>query len=67
MGEKGDVLASFALAEGGSDKRDAKEKLFEVRRSNGVCWRERGERWKGASSVHDVDGVLCVGEIARCS
>lgn len=47
MGEDGDELVSFALASGGSDKRDAEKKLFEVSEGSGVKRRGEEDRRRG--------------------
>lgn len=61
MDEKGDELFRFALAEGGSGRRDKKKKLFEVVRGKwGLEKRWRGERGNGSGAVKEVDSVLCV-------
>lgn len=42
VGEKGDELLDFALAEGGSVRRDAEEELFEGGRKAGSGEEEKG-------------------------
>lgn len=58
--EKGDRFVGFALAEGESAKRDAKETLFEVREGSWAWKRGVEKGWKQTSAVGDVAGVLCV-------
>lgn len=57
VSEERDELVRSALAEAGSDIRNAKYESLEV---SGIWRRGRREEWKGASAVDDDDGFLRV-------
>lgn len=55
-----DECVGFALAKGWSDTRALKERLFEVGEGSQLWRGGQREKWKGASAVDDVNGILCV-------
>lgn len=67
MREEGDELVGFALAESGSDRRDAEEELCEVGEGSGSLKREGEEGWKQSSVVDNSETIFVRRERARRS
>lgn len=49
----------FALAKSPSHRRDAENKVLEMREESGDWKREEEKRWNGADTVEIVDRFLC--------